>query len=170
MAGALILIHWREATETPVTSWTQDSTADCAIALTGGVGRIHEGISLLSRKLVKKLIVSGVYPEVQVQDLYPASLLMGDVNEADIILERRSQTTYGNAQQSLPLVEVLGCRDIVLVTSQLHMHRAFATFRHVFPEEMKIIKHSIPRSHAEDNWLETLIEALKIQFYSLWAY
>ena len=153
-----------------MSSWVQDPTADCAVVLTGGFGRIHEGFSLLSRKLVKKLIISGVHPDVQMQDLYPAVVLMGDVNEQDVLLERRSQTTFGNAQQSLPLIEALACRDVVLVTSQLHMHRAYLTFRHVFPEDVKLIPHSIPTGHFEDTGLDVSLEVLKSVFYSFWAF
>lgn len=147
-----------------------DSTADCAVVLTGGIGRTHEGLSLLSRKLVKKVIVSGAHADVQIQDLYPAAALMGEINESDILLERRSQTTYGNAQQSLPLVEALNCRDLLIVTSQIHMHRAYSTFRHAFPEDIKLIPHAIPTGHNEDTFTDTLVEVLKSIFYSIWAY
>ena len=44
-------------------------SADAIVVLTGGVGRVGEGLSLLERGLGKKLFVSGVYRGVDVQKL-----------------------------------------------------------------------------------------------------
>lgn len=42
---------------------------DAIVVLTGGAGRVGEGLSLLERGLAKKLFVSGVYRGVDVQEL-----------------------------------------------------------------------------------------------------
>jgi len=166
-----LLEHHRELVVTePISSWTQDSFGDCAIVLTGGLGRVREGFSLLARHSVRKLIVSGVRPEVQLKDLYPASLLLGELPAGDVILERRSQTTYGNAQQSLPIFEALGCRDLVLVTTQYHMNRAYATFRSAFPPSTNILKHTLPSPPNESTFGDLSFEIVKSIFYSIWAY
>jgi uncharacterized SAM-binding protein YcdF (DUF218 family) len=168
--GVLVHHHWRLVTSEPLTSWTQDPSADCAVVLTGGVGRIREGLSLLSRRIVKKVIISGVYPEVQFNELYAATPLMGEINEADVILERRSQTTFGNAQQSVPIVETLRCRDVLLVTSQTHMNRAYQTFRAALPREIRIEKHTLPSPRNETSTWDLGLEIAKSIFYSIWAY
>jgi uncharacterized SAM-binding protein YcdF (DUF218 family) len=154
----------------PMTSWDQDPIADCAVVLTGGAGRIREGFSLLTRDLVKKLIVSGVHPDVEIRDLFTAWPFTSGWREQDVILERKSETTYGNAQQSYQLVEALSCRDIVLVTSQLHMARAFRTFQAAFPKGFTINKHALPPSQTESSFFEIATEVLKSLFYSIWAY
>ena len=154
----------------PMISWLKTQTADCAVVLTGGAGRVREGFDLLANQKVKKLIVSGVYSNAQLREIMPVWSFYGDMSENDVVLERRSETTFGNAQQSLPIVEALKCRDILLVTSRLHMYRSYRTFRAIFPENIDIQRHPIIGGRYEPSLLEITFEALKSLFYSLWTY
>lgn len=163
-------IEYAVVTSTLPTSWLQDVQADCAVVLTGGPGRVKEGVDLLYRGAVKKLIVSGVNPKASWREILPQAGFYGGLREEDIILERRATTTYGNATQSLPLVEALHCRSVVLVTSTLHMYRAEQTFRGVFPEDFPILAHAIVGGGLKAGFADSSAETLKSIFYSLWAY
>lgn len=154
----------------PVTSWETTQTADCAVVLTGGPGRVREGFDLLVEGRVKKLIISGVHPEVKLREMLPVWPFYAGLYEQDVVLEKRSESTWGNAQQSLPIVEALRCRDLLLVTSRLHMHRASQTFRRVFPEYIAIHPQSVVGARLDPGWDEPLVEALKSLFYAIWAY
>ncbi len=171
--GLLAFLAIREGSRvlsTPITSWTQDPSADCAVVLTGGSGRVREGLSLLGRGFVKTLIISGVNPATDLQDLLtPMDLVTGIMRE-QVILERRSLTTYGNAHQSTPILEALRCRDFVLVTSRLHMYRARKTFEAALPSNIQIIQHAIPAPKVEEELIAVTTEVVKSMFYSLWAY
>ena len=171
--GLFGLLAVREANRvisTRVTSWSQDPTADCAVVLTGGAGRVREGIALLEQGLVKTLIISGVNPQTELQDLLsPVDLAMG-IKREQVILERRSQTTYGNAHQSAPILEALRCRDLALVTSRLHMYRARKSFEAALPSGVKIISVAVPSPKVEEEIWGLTTEVLKSMFYSLWAY
>ncbi len=156
--------------EEPIGSWKNDVHADCAVVLTGGVGRVREGLDLLSRKAVKKLVISGVHSSANLREIIPLWPFLGELNEDDIVLDRRSRTTYGNAQQSLPIVEALRCKDIVLITSQVHMHRAYQTFKATFPEKIIIYRSAIVAGRAESGRWDLATEVLKCLFYSVWAY
>lgn len=46
-----------------------------------------------------------------------------------IVLEEASANTYENCVNSKPLLDARGARDVLLVTSALHMRRAYATCR-----------------------------------------
>lgn len=151
-------------------SWVEDHTADCAVVLTGGPGRVREGFDLLAQGQVKKLIISGVHPSASLREIFPELPFYGDIQKDDVILERRSGTTYGNAQQTLVLVEALHCRDLILVTSFLHMHRASRTFGGVFPADFPLIRRAIVSGSLESSWWDLGLEAAKSFFYSLWAY
>ncbi len=140
------------------------------MVLTGGAGRVREGFDLLANHAVKKLIISGVYNFAQLHELMPMWPLYGNLNENDVVLEKRSETTFGNAQQSLAIVEALKCRDVILVTSRIHMYRSYRTFRAAFPENIYLQAHSVVSGHYETLVWENAIEALKSLFYSLWAY
>src|SRR5882672_1590713 len=89
----------------PISAWVEDHKADCAVVLTGGPGRIREGFDLLAQGQVRKLIISGVHPRSTLREIFPQWPFYGGLHEDDVVLEKRSTTTYGNAQQSLPLVE-----------------------------------------------------------------
>lgn len=156
--------------ETPITSWSQDHTADCAVVLTGGVNRVPEGFSLLAQKQVKKLIISGVFEGAQLEEIFPLLPFYGTISRQDVVLEKNSRTTFGNAQQSLALVEALKCRDVVLVTSYLHMRRALKTFEATFPEEIVLYPRATIGSGHPAPVGALVLEALKSTFYSLWAY
>lgn len=151
-------------------SWTEDQTADCAIVLTGGGGRIREGFDLLAHRDVRKLIISGVHPKATLKEIFPLWPYYGNLNESDVVLERRSGSTFGNAQQSLPLVEAFHCRNLILVTSQLHMYRAIRTFRAIFPVDMEIKGRAVVSGALHPKVWDRVFETLKSIFYSLWAY
>jgi len=165
-----LFIEYKTVNSEPISSWQKDPNADCGVVLTGGPGRVREGLSLLSRGLVKKLVISGVHPDVEFSDLYSSWIYLGEIDEKDVILERHSTTTYGNAQQTLPIVEAWGCRDVVLVTSQYHMPRAFKTFVSAFPNQFPIYKHALPAGRSESSHMDVFIEVVKGIFYSLWAF
>lgn len=171
--GILVLFTVREARHvlaTPISSWSQDPSADCAVVLTGGPGRVREGIALLEKGLVKTLVISGVNPSTELHDLVSPMDLAFGLKPQQVILERRSMTTYGNAHQSAPILEALRCRDLVLVTSKLHMHRARRTFEAALPASMRIISHSVPTPKGEEEAWSLGTEVLKSLFYSAWAY
>lgn len=162
--------EYKKVQSEAVQSWLKTPTADCAVVLTGGPGRVREGFDLLANQNVKKLVISGVYSNARMREIMPVWSFYGNLNENNVVLDRRSETTFGNAQQSLPIVEALKCRDILLVTSRIHMYRAYRTFRATYPENIYIQKQAIVGGHYEASIWEASFEAVKSLFYSLWAY
>ncbi len=154
----------------PVDAWIMDQKADCAVVLTGGAHRVREGFDLLVQNQVFKLVISGVHSGAQLKELLPMKPVYGRLNDQDVFLERQSQTTFGNAVQSLQIVEVLRCRDVLLVTSRLHMYRAMRTFQSIYPAQIKIVPHAVLTGTGPVASSEVFFEALKSLFYSLWAY
>ncbi len=155
---------------TPITAWTQDHRADCAVVLTGGPNRVREGLDLLAQGAVRKLIIAGVHPRSTFVEIFPQWPYYPMVREEDVILERRSATTYGNAQQAQPLVEALHCRDLILVTSNLHMYRSYRTFRAIFAQDFTIHQRSVVTGRFQPAFSDLSLETVKSMFYSLFAY
>lgn len=140
------------------------ATADCGIVLTGGPGRIQHGVFLLGKGAIRKLIISGVSTKASLRDLFPLWPVYGSISQDNVILEKRSETTYGNAIQSLAIAEALLCTNAFLITSQSHLYRAHRTFVGIFPTGFQIWPQSGDDSLSEaDVW----IEVLKTQFYNL---
>lgn len=174
LASALLSLiyfrEWKRVKNIEMTSWTQSVSADCGVVLTGGPGRVREGFALLENGSIKKLIISGVNSQSQLRDIFPLLSFYTHVNESDVLLEKKSQTTYGNAQQSLALIEALQCRDIVLITSKLHMYRSSKTFKATVPDSVDIRLFPVVSGSVNASFFEIAIEVLKSLFYSLWAY
>lgn len=150
----------------PENLWSsEDLEADCGVVLTGATGRIREGFELLARKKIKRLIVSGVYKDARMIDIFPYLPYYPEITTNDVILEKRSETTLGNARFSLNLAEGLRCRDIVLITSQVHMRRAYSVFKSVFPESIRIKKLTVANSKFEEGYMGLAAEVGKSLFY-----
>ncbi|MCB0392102.1 MAG: YdcF family protein [Bdellovibrionales bacterium] len=170
------LISWlfykesQKILSTNLNSWSQDYTADCAVVLTGAAGRVREGFDALYQNRVKTLIISGVYQGASWKEIFPQWIYYGALDPKNIILEKRSETTYGNAQQTLPLVEAVGCRDILLITSRLHMYRSFKIFSKYYPDSITVQPVAVVSGNYSPKVEDVLYESMKSLFYSLWAY
>ncbi len=174
--GFFLIMLWfvlREANRIQsqdLNSWTEDVKADCAVVLTGGPNRLNEGMDLLAQGQVKKLIVSGVHPKSGFEQIFPNAYYYGTVEKDDVVLERRSESTFGNAEQSLSIGEALNCRNIILVTSYLHMYRSLKTFKASFPAEIEIYPRATIGMGYPPTRMNLFSESVKSLFYSIWAY
>lgn len=140
---------------------------ECGVVLTGSAGRIREGFEVLAQKKIGKLIVSGVYKDTKLHEIFPLLPYYPEINPADIVLEKISGSTYGNAVQSLQVVETLGCKSVLLITSQLHMYRAFRTFRGNFPPEISLRPFAVVHPGRESTELDVFVETVKSLGYSI---
>lgn len=153
-----------------ISSWTEDHSADCAVVLTGGPNRVREGFDLLAQRRVKKLILSGVHPGARLREIFPQWPFYGRLEEEDVVLERRSKTTFGNIQQTIPLIEALYCRDVILITSKIHMYRALKTFEASSQNRYPIYPRAVVGKTYGEGALDLWIETAKSLFYRAFAY
>lgn len=150
----------------PMNLWENNlPSSKCGIVLTGAPGRVRDAFEYLAQKKIKKLIVSGVYKESKLHEVFPYLPFYPEINPDDIVLEKKSETTYGNAQQCLALVQDLNCDSVVLITSQIHMRRAYRIFNRTFPKNIEIKKLSLPNSRSEKSLTDLCLEAVKSIFY-----
>ncbi len=140
---------------------------DCGVVLTGAPGRIREAFEVFAQKKFKKLIISGVYKDTQLHEIFPHLPFYPEVNEGDVILEKISGSTYANANQSLLVAETLKCKSILLMTSEIHMYRAFSTFKAVFPETIRIEKYHIGSVGRDIRIFDVYFETFKTVFYDI---
>lgn len=141
--------------------------ADCGVVLTGAPGRIREAFEVFAQKKFKKLVVSGVYKDTRLHEIFPHLPFYPEINPDDIILEKISGSTYANAVQSLLVAETLKCRSILLMTSEIHMYRAFNTFKAVFPDNIKIDTYHITSAGRESRLFDIYFETFKTIFYDI---
>lgn len=126
---------------------------DAIVVLTGGAGRVSEGLSLLAAGSGRKLFVSGVYRGVDVQALLKlAQRAPGDL-ECCIALGYAADSTHGNAAETVEWINREGFKSIRLVTASYHMPRSLLEFRHALPSDIMIVPHPVfPAGFYAENW------------------
>lgn len=140
---------------------------DCGVVLTGAPGRIREAFEVFAQKKFKKLIISGVYKDTKLHEIFPQLPFYPEVIQEDVILEKISGSTYANADQSLLIAETLKCKSVLLMTSEIHMYRAFSTFKAVFPDNIRIEKYHISSGGRENRVFDVYFETIKTIFYDI---
>jgi uncharacterized SAM-binding protein YcdF (DUF218 family) len=145
---------------------------DCGVVLTGASGRIREAFEVFAQKKFEQLIVSGVYKDTQLREIFPQLPFYPSIDPEHVILEKISGSTYSNAIQSLLVAETLKCKSILLMTSDIHMYRAHRVFQALFPPDIKIETYSIVHVSREKQIYDVYYESFKSLFYNLvlfWA-
>lgn len=105
-----------------------------AVNLNSGADRLLLALELLRANKAPKILYSGGVADPQLGSASEArdgAVLLRDWGApADaLILEEQSRTTRENARYSLPLLQTMAAKRVLLVTSIWHMPRALATFR-----------------------------------------
>lgn len=111
--------------------------------LNESVDRVYYAAQLHRANKARRIIVTAgnqpwsASPRLEA-DLIRDLLAEWGVPEGAIHLERDSRNTRENAVNSKPLLDSIGCRDPLLVTSAAHMPRALAAFRAVGIEAIPV--------------------------------
>ena len=142
------------------------SRTSAIVVLTGGSGRVEEGLALLDRKRADRLFVSGVYQGVDVRKL----LLVARRNPGDLesrigignavdTAENAAETAVWSSQQRIS--------SLRLVTAAYHMPRSILEFHHTIPD-LRIIPHPVFPDHVkqEEWWAWPGTTALFISEYN----
>lgn len=117
--------------------------ADAAVILTGGSKRVQSGFELLQRGIVPKIFISGVHPDVKLDELlaqYDQNLT--PAQKAQIHLGKEALDTEGNAQEAIDWTKQQNINHVILVTATYHMPRALYEFQARSPD-LKISPASV---------------------------
>ena len=155
------------ATGLPVSVAEPDRITDAIVVLTGGRGRVHQGLRLLAEKRAKKLFISGVYRGVDVQELLLVSQQSPGDLECCVALGYEADSTRGNARETAGWMREQGLRSLRLVTAAYHMPRSLLEFHRVLPNA-EILPHPVfpDRVEQRDWWLWPGSASLIVSEYS----
>lgn len=156
--GLVFLLAWAVglvwfARHLPSAVADPDRRTDAIVVLTGGQGRLQQGLDLLSARQADKLFVSGVYRGVEVAQLLEISQRAPGELACCVTLGYEADDTHGNAMESARWIGEQGFRSLRLVTATYHMPRSMLEFRRAMPE-IEIVPHPVfsPRFKQEDWW------------------
>lgn len=119
-----------------------DAETGAIVVLTGGAGRVHQGLALLAEGRARKLFVSGVYQGVDVEELLRVSRQSPQELACCIALGYRADNTRGNAVETAAWLRGEKLHSLRLVTSAYHMPRSLLEFRKVMPG-VRIVPHPV---------------------------
>ncbi|NQU58076.1 MAG: YdcF family protein [Rhodospirillales bacterium] len=125
--------------------------SDAIVVLTGGSGRLNEGLDLLEKDLGERLFVSGVYQGVDVKTLF--QMFQHDPQELEARISIGTAiNTMGNATETAAWIATREYKSLRLVTASYHMPRSLLEFHHAMPETI-IIAHPVFPEHVKvDRW------------------
>ena len=125
---------------------------DAIVVLTGGSGRLRQGLQLLADKRARKLFVSGVYHGVDVAELLQVSQHSPEELECCVFIGYEADDTRGNAGETAAWIRDQKILSLRLVTATYHMPRSLLEFRRTMPT-VEIIAHPVfPETFKRANW------------------
>jgi uncharacterized SAM-binding protein YcdF (DUF218 family) len=129
----------------------ESAPTDAIVVLTGGRLRLQNGIELLREGKGRKLFVSGVNQQVDLDELLRVS---GNADWASCctVLGHDADNTIGNARETAQWMRQQGFNSLRLVTAWYHMPRSLLELNRAMPE-VEIIAHPVfPDEVSQVHW------------------
>jgi uncharacterized SAM-binding protein YcdF (DUF218 family) len=117
---------------------------DAAIVLTGGEGRIDRGLQVLRKRQARRLLVSGVDPEVKPREFAAEYKVSPALMACCVTLGFESVDTRSNAQEAAAWVAANRIRSVRLITTDWHMRRASLEFARNLPARITVVRDAVP--------------------------
>lgn len=116
--------------------------ADAIVVLTGVQSRLQEGAQLLQKGLGKRLLISGVNPQIGQSEIRELSGLDAKSFSCCVDLGYTAQNTSGNASETQTWVGANQYHSLIIVTSNYHMPRSLAELKLLMPD-IRLIPHPV---------------------------
>lgn len=117
---------------------------DAVVVPTGSGGRIARGLDVLRKHEAKKLLVTGVDPEVRPGEFAAEYKVERALMTCCITLGSDAVDTRGNAQEAANWVTANKVKSIRLVTADWHMRRAAAELGYDMPAGVTVLRDAVP--------------------------
>ncbi|MBL8631364.1 MAG: YdcF family protein [Rhodospirillaceae bacterium] len=128
-----------------------DSKTDAIVVLTGGSGRVEEGLQLLHDGLAAQLFISGAGGQVSVSELVPDDVEKTSDIENRITLGHQATDTPGNAMETAAWVRQENVKSLRLVTAAFHMPRSLMEMHAAMPG-IEIVPHPVFSDRIKTDW------------------
>ena len=124
-----------------------DPHADAIVVLTGGAQRIDGALELIAEKRARRLLISGVNPDVTARDLARVvSRELRDDLACCVDLGKNALDTIGNAAETRSWAEERGFSSLIVVTSDYHMPRSMTELAGAMPD-VALIPYPVSSPH-----------------------
>jgi uncharacterized SAM-binding protein YcdF (DUF218 family) len=128
---------------------------DVIVVLSGGAGRLDEGVRLLRDGRAPMLFLVGFQGPAVAQRLENDPEAATLAREDRIQFEPRSESTLDDARLTRRVVERRLARSVLLITSVYHVPRATLAFRAVLPADVELhVRPVRSGKFRADSWFE----------------
>jgi uncharacterized SAM-binding protein YcdF (DUF218 family) len=146
---ALFAAHIRILNEPSIDARLE--ATDAIVVLAGGQ-RVSKGFELLEASKGRKLFISGVEPDLTLEQLLGHRPVAQDLRACCIILGHVARNTIENAEETRAWMTGANYHSLRLVTANVHMPRSELLFRAAMPG-VTIVTYPIRQNGVElDNW------------------
>ena len=141
---------------------------DAVVVLTGGSGRLEQGIKVLRARQAQRLLVAGADPSVTKADIARRLGGSGRTVRCCVDLGSESVDTRSNAEEAGRWLEKNRYDSLRLITSDWHMRRARYEFRRVLGGDFEMVTDAV---RTEPSFLTLFGEYNKfvLRRIALWA-
>lgn len=144
-----------------LTTPTNPEAADAIIVLTGGLYRLDAAVDLLSSGKGERLLISGVNPQANRDDLRVATNSDRELFACCVDIDHAALDTIGNATESAKWMVRRGYSSVILVTNNYHMPRSLLEMRRL-AHDADIRPYPVVNTSPDDrSWL-TNPDALRV--------
>ena len=120
-----------------------EGKTDAVVVPTGSGGRIAGGLEILRRTQARKMLVTGVDPEVKPKEFAAQFGVEPQLMQCCVTLGAEAADTRGNALEAADWAKREKLRSLRLVTSDWHMRRAALELRRELPDDIELIKDAV---------------------------
>jgi uncharacterized SAM-binding protein YcdF (DUF218 family) len=117
---------------------------DAIVVLTGSSGRITRGLALLQEHAAKRMLISGVAPQVRPSELAHEYDVSTRLFSCCIDLGHEAVDTRSNADETADWVREHGYRSVRLVTSDWHLPRARLELVNALDGDATVLGDGVP--------------------------
>ncbi len=139
------------ASSLPTSVADSATKTDAIVVLTGGSGRVEEGLLLLRDGMAGKLFISGAGGQVRISELVPDEVEEASDIENAITLGRQATDTPGNAAETSAWVKRENITSLRLVTAAYHMPRSLLELGAAMPQ-IVIVSHPVFSDRIKTDW------------------
>jgi uncharacterized SAM-binding protein YcdF (DUF218 family) len=119
------------------------TSADGIVVLTGGRGRLQQGLKHLTAGRAKRLLVSGVDQSVRRKEFEFAYRVPAKLSACCIDLGKDAVDTISNAQETAAWVSQNKFDSVILVTTDWHMRRAQFEMERALGGEVDVVGDAV---------------------------
>lgn len=144
--------------------------ADAILVLSGGENRIAEGFRAWKEGKGKELFILGAGQEATLSSILPAGTEISPAERLRIHIEGWSGNTLENAFSAKSAVVSRGYRDVIIVTSDYHVPRAYLAMRKILPPDVSISVSPVVSNWGRKGSWRRLPRLFLVEGWKYWGY